>query len=348
MGARARKAKNGEIKIMKESVIVTGGFGFLGSHLVEHYLKKNYSVIAVDNFCTGSRSNQTLFQKEIDEGRLESIEADVTQNWDSWLNSRKNQLSVRFIFHFASPASPPHYQKLGLETLAANSIGLSHALNAADGLGARVIFASTSEIYGDPAVHPQPESYWGNVNSYGVRSCYDEAKRFGEALIFTHNLKHSTQHGLVRIFNTYGPRMNPADGRVIINLLMQAEQNQPLTLYGTGEQTRSFCYVDDLIAGITHYAQSSLTTPVNLGNDQEFTLLEFVDTLRSIYTDRTLQVTHLPLPQDDPRQRRPDLTCAKKQLSPWSPRVHLREGLLKMRACLHNSDRIPFQSRGRD
>ena len=319
---------------MKETVLITGGFGFLGSHLVENYLEKGYRVVAVDNFSTGSRSNQDYFKKEITEGRLLAVEADATKNWDSWLKTLKALPPLRLIFHFASPASPPHYQRLGLETLAVNSIGLSHALNAADALGARVIFASTSEVYGDPAITPQPETYWGNVNSFGARACYDEAKRFGEALIYTHNLKYATRHGLVRIFNTYGPRMNPADGRVIINLLMQAETRQPLTLYGSGEQTRSFCYVDDLVAGIAQYAQSDLTVPVNLGNDHEFTLLQLVETLQSIYSDRELNVVHLPLPQDDPKQRRPDLTVAKNHLKPWAPQIQLREGLLKMRACL--------------
>ncbi len=321
---------------MKESVIVTGGFGFLGSHLVETYLNRGYQVVAVDNFCTGSRSNQEHFKKEIAEGRLLAIEADVSRKWDSWLNTLKDLAPVRSIFHFASPASPPHYQKLGLETLAVNSVGLGHALEAADQRGARVIFSSTSEIYGDPAMSPQPETYWGNVNSFGVRSCYDEGKRFGEALIYTHNLKHSTQHGLVRIFNTYGPRMNPADGRVMINFLIQAEQRQPLTVYGSGEQSRSFCYVDDLIAGIVRYAEANLTEPVNLGNDREFTINQLVDAVRSIYPDRTLEVRHLPLPQDDPRQRKPDLSLAKSRLSPWSPQVDLREGLIKMRASLNH------------
>ncbi len=319
---------------MKNSVIVSGGFGFLGSHLVDEYLKQGYQVVAVDNFCTGSRANQDEFKKEIAEDRLKAVEADVSQSWTPWLNSIQNLAPVKYIFHFASPASPPHYQKLGLETLAVNSVGLGHALAAADEHKARVVFASTSEIYGDPSVSPQPETYWGNVNSFGVRSCYDEAKRFGEALIYTHNLKHNTHHGLVRIFNTYGPRMNPADGRVIINLLMQAEKREPLTIYGNGEQTRSFCYVDDLIAGIIGYAQSHWTTPMNLGNDHEFSINQLAETIQSIYPDRQLEVRHLPLPQDDPQQRKPDLTLAREHLTPWTPKIQLREGLLKMRACL--------------
>lgn len=320
--------------MLKESVLVTGGFGFLGSHLVEHYLKQGYRVIAVDNFCTGSRSNLSYFEREISEKRVIAVEADVSQNWDLWLEKIPDLNSLKFVFHFASPASPPHYQRLGLETLAVNSTGLSHALNAADRFQARVVFASTSEIYGDPAVSPQPESYWGNVNSYGVRSCYDEAKRFGEALIYTHNQKHKTHHGLVRIFNTYGPRMNPADGRVIINLLVQAEKGLPLTIYGTGEQTRSFCYVDDLIAGITRYAETSLTQPINLGNDREFSINELAQTIQALYPDRKLEVQHLPLPQDDPQQRRPDLTLARQHLAPWTPQVQLKDGLIKMREKL--------------
>lgn len=319
---------------MKKTVLVTGGFGFLGSHLVEHFLKEGFSVVAVDNFCTGSRSNLEHFKAEISQGNLKTIEADVSQTWDSWVGVLESLPPLSFVFHFASPASPPHYQRLGLETLAVNSIGLGHALKTADRFGARVIFASTSEVYGDPSVNPQPETYWGNVNSFGVRSCYDEAKRFGEALIYTHNQKHQTQHGLVRIFNTYGPRMNPADGRVIINLLLQAEKHEPMTLYGSGDQTRSFCYVDDLISGIVKYAQSNLTCPINLGNDHEFTINQLAETLQSIYTDRKLEIKHLPLPQDDPKQRKPDLTLAKRLLSPWTPQIQLREGLIKMRACL--------------
>jgi nucleoside-diphosphate-sugar epimerase len=234
---------------------------------------------------------------------------------------------LKYVFHFASPASPPHYQRLGLETMWVNSVGLSLAMTFADQVGARVIFSSTSEIYGDPEISPQPETYWGNVNTLGPRSCYDESKRFGESLIYTYNLKNKTQHGLVRIFNTYGPRMNPNDGRVIINFLVQAMKGEALTVYGSGQQTRSFCYVDDLIEGIMKYAESPLTEPVNIGNDHEFTILEAAETVKKIFSDKKLKIEFQALPKDDPKQRKPDLSKAKKLLAPWSPKVSLAEGL---------------------
>jgi nucleoside-diphosphate-sugar epimerase len=238
------------------------------------------------------------------------------------------------VFHLASPASPPLYQEMAFETLWVNSLGLKRALDFADTLNARVVFASTSEVYGDPDRSPQAESYWGNVNSFGYRSCYDEAKRFGEALIFTHNWKKKTQHGLVRIFNTYGPRMNPHDGRVIINFLVQASRGEKLTVYGDGLQTRSFCYVTDLVSGLVRYAESRLTTPVNLGNDKEFTILELAKIVKDLYLPKQLEIEHQVLPSDDPKQRQPDLTLARRDLHPWAPQVPLREGLKSMREWL--------------
>lgn len=303
-------------------------------------------MIGVDNFSTGSARNRAHLESlpEASE-RLFFIEADVCQPWTDWLKGLPDFLveQTGHVFHFASPASPPLYQELALETMWVNSVGTRLALEFADRVGARVVFASTSEIYGDPAVSPQPETYWGNVNTVGVRSCYDEAKRFGESLIFTHNLKKGTRHGLVRIFNTYGPRMNPADGRVVINLLVQAIRGEPLTIYGDGKQTRSFCYVDDLCAAIEAYAASDLTEPVNIGNDGEFSILELAEKVRGIFPDRRLDLVHRPMPQDDPKQRRPDLRKAKSALAPWEPRVDLQTGLKRMRDWLESELKMEAQ-----
>ena len=319
-------------------VLITGAAGFLGTNLAEFYMGQNISVIGVDNFCTGMKSNVDYLRSLPTSRHFTFIEEDVVRPW-TWAKiigpDYLNQIS--HIFHLASPASPPLYQAMALETLWVNSIGLKNAIEFADSIGARVVFSSTSEIYGDPSCSPQPESYWGNVNSFGVRSCYDEAKRFGEALLFTHNWKKKTQHGLVRIFNTYGPRMNPVDGRVIINFLTQALKGEKLTVYGEGRQTRSFCYVTDLIDGIHRYAQSDLTVPINLGNDKEFTILELVEEVKKIFPNKNLSVTHKPIPGDDPKQRRPDLTLARKLLSPWAPKTPLSEGLEKMTNWLQST-----------
>ncbi len=318
--------------------LITGGGGFLGSHLAERYLRAGHPVIVVDNFCTGMRSNVEFLNQLAKEKATAflAIEANVIEDWSTWSREiPKATLSkISHVFHFASPASPPLYQELAFDTLWVNTKGLERALAFADDLAARVIFASTSEIYGDPLITPQPESFWGNVNSFGYRSCYDEAKRFGESLIFTHNWKKKTHHGLVRIFNTYGPRMNPSDGRVIINFLTQALRSEPLTLYGDGSQTRSFCYVTDLVEGITRYAETKLIEPVNLGNDREFSLLELVEVIQTIFAPKKLELVHQALPHDDPRQRRPDLTTARTLLNAWAPQVQLKEGLIKMRAWL--------------
>lgn len=314
------------------AVLITGGGGFLGSHLAEYFIEQKLPVICVDNFYTGTRDNRTYLEKK-GKDLLTFIEADVSQPW-TWARELSSELKskITHVFHFASPASPPLYQKLSIETMWANSIGLAEAMKFADEVGGRVIFASTSEVYGDPNVSPQPETYWGYVNSYGERSCYDEAKRFGEGLIFSHNKRHGTKHGLVRIFNTYGPRMNPQDGRVVINFLVQALKGEPLTVYGDGKQTRSFCYVSDLVDGIVRYAETDLTEPVNIGNDKEFTILELAQEVQSLAATqgKKLELKFFELPADDPKQRRPDITKAKKLLAPWQPRVPLREGLTKM------------------
>ncbi len=324
----------------RKTVLITGGGGFLGSHLAEFYLRQNRAVVCVDNFATGLRSNKDyLMSLPGAAGNLKFVEADVTQTWSSWLPQIAEKAPlISHVFHFASPASPPHYQRLSIETMWVNTWGLQNAMLFADSVGARVTFASTSEIYGDPAISPQPEDYWGNVNTQGPRSCYDEAKRFGEALLYSHNKKFKTKHGLVRIFNTYGPRMNPNDGRVMINFLLQALKGESLTIFGDGKQTRSFCYVSDLIAGIDRYAHTELTVPVNIGNDREFTISDLAQTVREMFSEKNLELKYFPLPKDDPRQRRPDLTRARSMLDSWEPKIHLKEGISQMLQWLKTQD----------
>ncbi|NCN39653.1 NAD-dependent epimerase/dehydratase family protein [bacterium] len=318
----------------QKTVLITGGCGFLGSHLAESHLRSGDNVIVVDNFCTSSGKNEPYLRElsaELGGDSLIVVEADVTEGWVSWTEPLPEDWleSLKYVYHFASPASPPLYQELAFETMWVNTIGLSNAMNWADKHGARCIFASTSEIYGDPNVHPQPESYWGNVNTLGPRSCYDEAKRFGESLLYTHNWKKETKHGLVRIFNTYGPRMNPQDGRVVINFLVQALKGEDLSIFGDGSQTRSFCYVTDLIAAIRKYAESDLTTPINTGNPNEFTILELAEKVRGLFPEKKLGMSYHDFPQDDPKQRCPDITLAKTKLG-WQPKIELVEGLGKM------------------
>lgn len=315
------------------TILITGGGGFLGSHLAENFLKNGHKVICIDNFCTGFKKNKSFLESISGASQnLFFLEQDCVEDWGAWMHKIPQSflVDVTHVFHFASPASPPLYQKLNIETMWVNTIGLKNAVEFADAKGARVIFASTSEIYGNPLVSPQPESYWGNVNTVGPRSCYDEAKRFGESLLYTYNWRNKTKHGMVRIFNTYGPRMNPQDGRVVINFLVQALQSKPLTVYGDGQQTRSFCYVDDLIKGIITYASLDETEPVNIGNEQEFTILEAAQTVQSLFPNKNLPIEHHSLPVDDPMLRRPDLQKAKRLLHGWEPKVELQEGLKKM------------------
>lgn len=312
------------------TIVVTGAAGFLGSHLVEKACSTGNKVIGIDNFSTGQRKNVLELQKSISDG-FHFIEGDAT-NTETWksVSLASSGSSIKTVFHFASPASPPHYQRLGLETMWVNSIGLKNALEFADHAGGRVVFASTSETYGDPLISPQPESYFGNVNTQGPRACYDEAKRFGEALIFTHNKLNKTNHGIVRIFNTYGPRMNPEDGRVIINFLVQGMKANSLSVYGDGTQTRSFCYVDDLVSAIWKFHETKELGPVNIGNDKEFTILELAKEVQGLFPASKLDLEFHPLPENDPKKRRPDLTLARMILSPWAPKVSLGEGLRMM------------------
>jgi nucleoside-diphosphate-sugar epimerase len=320
------------------TAIVTGVAGFLGSHLAERLLNDKFKVIGFDNLSTGSPQN--VRDLEARYKNFQFHEFDCSLNWTPQIQKLDSETlsQLSFVFHFASPASPPIYQRLNIETIRVNTLGLEQAIQVANQFKAKVIFASTSEVYGDPSVSPQPETYWGNVNSFGERSCYDEAKRCGEAILYSYNSRENTSHGLVRIFNTYGPRMNLADGRVVINLLSQAMQRQKLTVYGDGNQTRSFCYVDDLIDGIVRYAQSPLKEPVNLGNPVEFTILELVNRIKKVLVADDLEVLHLPLPADDPKRRKPDITKALNVLSPWQPKTSLDVGLLKMAEWLKSQD----------
>jgi dTDP-glucose 4,6-dehydratase len=306
-------------------LLVTGAAGFLGSHLVDRLLAEGHEVIGLDNFITGRPANIAHLQGE---PRFRFREQDVSQPYD--VPGRLDGF-----FHFASPASPPDYQRWPIETLMAGSYGTHRGLALATEKGARFLLASTSEVYGDPAVHPQTESYWGNVNSVGPRAMYDEAKRFAEAITSSFHRSYGTDTRIVRIFNTYGPRMRPDDGRVVSNFIVQALQGRPLTIYGDGSQSRSFCYVSDLIDGIYRLFQSDRTEPTNLGNPVEFTVRELADLVLEM-TGVGGKVVAEPLPTDDPKVRRPDITLARTALG-WEPRVALREGLEKTIAHFRQS-----------
>ncbi|MFK8022706.1 MAG: UDP-glucuronic acid decarboxylase family protein [Ilumatobacter sp.] len=296
-------------------VIVAGGAGFLGSHLCDALVARGDAVICVDNLLTGRRAN---VEHLLGNDRFELLEHDVIEPFDV-------DGEVDAVMNLASPASPADYQALPIETLEVGSLGTRHLVQLAQAKGAVFFLASTSEVYGDPAVHPQPESYWGNVNPIGERSMYDEAKRFAEALTFAHHRRHGLQIRVVRIFNTYGPRMSADDGRVVSNFVAQALRGEPLTVYGNGSQTRSFCFVDDEIAGFLALLDSSETGPINIGNPTEHTMLELAEIVNELCGNDG-GVTFRPLPPDDPKQRRPDISLAMNRLG-WAPKVALRDGL---------------------
>jgi len=298
------------------SILVTGAAGFLGSHLTDRLLAEGHSVLGVDNLSTGDLDNLAHLRNE---PRFRFEERDICAAFDPGV--------VDYVFNMASPASPPEYLRLGIETLRVGSVGVENTLAIAERYQAGYFHASTSECYGDPLVHPQTESYWGNVNPVGPRSVYDEAKRFGEAMVMAYHRSRCVNTHLARIFNTYGPRLLPGDGRVISNFMMQALRGEPLTVYGHGKQTRSFCYVDDLIEGIVRLSRSEEHLPVNLGNEGEFTILECAQAVLEV-TGSKSELRFVDLPVDDPARRRPDIAKAR-QLLGWEPRVKLKEGLEK-------------------
>jgi UDP-glucuronate decarboxylase len=299
-------------------ILVTGGAGFVGSHLCERLLKEGNEVICLDNYFTGSKRN---IEHLMDHHYFELVRHDVINPY---------MIEVDEIYNLACPASPVHYQYNPIKTIKTSVMGAINMLGLAKRVGAKILQASTSEVYGDPAVHPQPESYWGHVNPIGLRSCYDEGKRCAETLFMDYYIQNQVAIKIIRIFNTYGPRMHPQDGRVVSNFIMQALQGEDITIYGEGTQTRSFQYVDDLVEG-THRMMNSrdgFIGPVNIGNPVEFTMLELAQEVIDL-TNSKSKITHMPLPQDDPMQRQPDISLAKKELNGWEPEVQLREGLIQ-------------------
>jgi len=299
---------------MTPRALITGGAGFLGSHLCDALLADGWNVVVVDNLLTGRRANLAHLKNDM---RFDFVEKDIGQPFDVG--------KVDYVFHFASPASPEDYHAHGIETLQVGSFGTFHALENARKYGAKYLVSSTSECYGDPLEHPQKESYWGNVNPVGPRSVYDEAKRFTEAVTVAYRRYHDVDVRIARIFNTYGPRMQIRDGRVVPNFMCQALRGEDLTVYGDGSQTRSFCYVSDEIDGFMRLSKSDEHMPVNIGNPNEFTILECAQLVLKV-TGSKSQIRYLPLPQDDPKQRRPDITKAR-QLLGWEPKIDLEAGL---------------------
>ena len=297
--------------------VITGGAGFLGSHLTDLLLSRNHKVIGLDNFVTGSVDKISHLGGNPD---FKFIQQDVTEF--IFLDS-----PVDYVWHFASPASPIDYLQIPIQTMKVGSLGTHKALGLAKNKNARFLVASTSEIYGDPLVHPQTEEYWGNVSTIGPRGCYDEAKRFAEALTMAYHREHKVETRIVRIFNTYGPRMRLNDGRVVPAFISQALTNKPITVFGKGTQTRSFCYVSDLIEGIYRLMMSDYDLPVNIGNPTEMTVLQFAEVIIKATKSRS-KIVHQPLPQDDPKQRKPDISKAKSILK-WEPKVPLAAGMEK-------------------
>ncbi len=301
-----------------KKILITGGAGFIGSHLCEKLLNEGNEVIALDNFFTGNKKN---IMHLMDNHYFELIRHDVTMPFFA---------EVDEIYNLASPASPVHYQHNAIKTVKTAVLGAINMLGLAKRVNAKIFQASTSEVYGDPEIHPQPESYWGNVNTLGPRSCYDEGKRVAETLFVNYYRQNKVRIKIARIFNTYGPNMHPDDGRVVSNFIVQALQNENITVYGDGLQTRSFQYVDDLISGITglmNNTDEDFTGPVNIGNPGEFTILELAQKVIDL-TNSKSKIVYMPLPEDDPLQRKPDITLAKEKLN-WEPKINLEEGLNK-------------------
>lgn len=299
-------------------ILITGGAGFVGSHLCERLLNEGNEVICLDNYFTGSKKN---IEHLMDNHYFEMVRHDVINPY---------MIEVDEIYNLACPASPVHYQYNPIKTIKTSVMGAINMLGLAKRVKAKILQASTSEVYGDPAVHPQPETYWGNVNPIGLRSCYDEGKRCAETLFMDYHIQNDVNIKIIRIFNTYGPNMNPNDGRVVSNFIMQALQGKDITIFGDGTQTRSFQYVDDLVEGTVRMMNSrdGFTGPVNIGNPVEFTMLELAENVIKLTNSRS-KLVHMPLPQDDPLQRRPVIDLAKKELNGWEPKVHLEEGLEK-------------------
>jgi UDP-glucuronate decarboxylase len=299
-------------------ILVTGGAGFIGSHLCERLLDEGHDVISLDNYFTGSKTNIVHL---LDHKYFEVIRHDVTMPF---------YLEVDEIYNLACPASPIHYQHNGIKTIKTSVMGAINALGLAKRIKAKILQASTSEVYGDPTIHPQTETYWGNVNPIGARACYDEGKRCAETLFMNYKDQNAVKIKIIRIFNTYGPRMHPNDGRVVSNFIVQALRNQDITIYGTGNQTRSFQYVDDLLEGMIRMMSTpdDFTGPVNLGNPNEFTIKELALKVIEL-TGSKSKIVYLPLPEDDPVQRQPDISLAKEKLNDWEPKIQLEEGLLK-------------------
>ena len=298
-----------------ERILVTGGAGFIGSHLCKRLLEDGNEVICLDNFFTGSLDNI----KQLHEYKtFKLVTHDITESFSA---------DIDRIYNLACPASPPHYQYNAIKTIKTSGLGIINMLELADRCKARILQASTSEVYGDPIVHPQKESYWGNVNPIGIRSCYDEGKRCAETLMMDYHRQNSTDIRIVRIFNTYGPNMLPNDGRVVSNFIIQALKNEDITIYGNGSQTRSFCYIDDLIDGLVRMMNSDCIGPVNLGNPSERTILNLAELIIKL-TGSKSKIIHMPLPADDPVKRQPDITTAESVLN-WKPKVGIEEGLMK-------------------
>lgn len=297
-------------------ILITGGAGFLGSHLCDRLIEQGHDIICLDNFFTGRKAN---IQHLVGNPRFELVRHDVIDPF---------KFEVDRIYNLACPASPPHYQYNPIKTMKTSVVGAINCLGLAKRVKARVFQASTSEVYGDPNVHPQPEAYWGHVNPIGLRSCYDEGKRAAETLFFDYHRENGVDIRVIRIFNTYGPRMLPDDGRVVSNFIVQALQGKDLTVYGEGSQTRSFCYVDDLVDGFMRFMeQEKIVGPMNLGNPGEFTMLQLAELVLKKVGGKS-KITHLALPSDDPKQRRPDITLAKETLG-WEPKVPLEAGIEK-------------------